>query len=213
MRVRNKPWAIELIPEHPELIVEHGQDLKGKWQTRFARKQPIFIEVGMGKGQFVINMAKKYPDYNFIGIEIQKTVVGIALKNALEFTLPNLQLLYADGADLTDYFDDGEISKVFLNFSDPWPKTRHEKRRLTFKSFLKVYKQILIDNGIIEFKTDNQGLFEYSLVSLNNYGMEFDNVWLDLHKSDENVENVETEYEHRFSVKGQPIYKLKAHFI
>lgn len=213
MRVRNNPWALELIPEHPELIVEHGQDLKGKWQTRFAKKQPIFIEVGMGKGQFVINMAKKYPNYNFIGIEIQKTVVGIALKNALEFALPNLQLLYADGADLTDYFDDGEISKVFLNFSDPWPKTRHEKRRLTFKSFLKVYKQILIDNGIIEFKTDNQGLFEYSLVSLNNYGMKFDNVWLNLHESDENDENVETEYEHKFSLKGQPIYKLKAHFI
>lgn len=157
-------------------------------------------------------MAKKYPQYNFIGIEIQKTVIAIALKNALEEEIPNLQFLYADGAELTDYFEDGEVSKVFLNFSDPWPKTRHEKRRLTFKSFLKVYEQILVDHGEVEFKTDNQGLFEYSLFSLNNYGMTFEGVWLDLHNSKENEGNVETEYEHKFSIKGQPIYKLKTHF-
>lgn len=212
MRVRNKPWAPVLIEEHPEMIVEKGQEYKGKWSGRFQKNQPLFIEVGTGKGQFIINMAKKYPQYNFIGIEIQKTVIAIALKNAIEENLPNLQFLYADGAELTDYFDDGEVAKVFLNFSDPWPKTRHEKRRLTFKSFLAVYQQILIDHGVVEFKTDNQGLFEYSLYSLNNYGMKFDGVWLDLHNSSENEGNVETEYEHKFSAKGQPIYKLRAHF-
>jgi tRNA (guanine-N7-)-methyltransferase len=212
MRVRNKPWAPELIEAHPEKIVEKGQEFKGKWNGRFEKEQPIFIEVGTGKGQFIINMAKKYPQYNFIGIEIQKTVIAIALKNALEEEIPNLQFLYADGAELTDYFEDGEVSKVFLNFSDPWPKTRHEKRRLTFKSFLKVYEQILVDHGEVEFKTDNQGLFEYSLFSLNNYGMTFEGVWLDLHNSKENEGNVETEYEHKFSIKGQPIYKLKTHF-
>ncbi|MEH1647796.1 tRNA (guanosine(46)-N7)-methyltransferase TrmB [Pediococcus pentosaceus] len=212
MRVRNKPWAPELIEAHPEKIVEKGQAFKGQWNQRFEKKQPIFIEVGTGKGQFIINMAKKYPQYNFIGIEIQKTVIAIALKNALEEEIPNLQFLYADGAELTDYFEDGEVSKVFLNFSDPWPKTRHEKRRLTFKTFLKVYEQILVKNGEVEFKTDNQGLFEYSLYSLNNYGMTFEGVWLDLHNSEENEDNVETEYEHKFSAKGQPIYKLKAHF-
>ena len=212
MRVRNKPWAADLIANHPEKIVESGQQLKGKWNSRFPKEQPIFIEVGTGKGQFIINMAKKYPQYNFIGIEIQKTVIAIALKKALEEEIPNLQLLYADGANLTDLFEDGEVSKVFLNFSDPWPKTRHEKRRLTFKSFLKVYKQILIAHGTVEFKTDNQGLFEYSLVSLNNFGMTFDNVFLDLHHSPENEDNVETEYEHKFSLKGQPIFKLVAHF-
>ncbi len=212
MRVRNKPWAPELIEAHPEKIVEKGQAFKGQWSQRFEKEQPIFIEVGTGKGQFIINMAKKYPQYNFIGIEIQKTVIAIALKNALEEEIPNLQFLYADGAELTDYFEDGEVSKVFLNFSDPWPKTRHEKRRLTFKTFLKVYEQILVKNGEVEFKTDNQGLFEYSLYSLNNYGMTFEGVWLDLHNSEENEDNVETEYEHKFSAKGQPIYKLKAHF-
>ncbi|MCM6811210.1 tRNA (guanosine(46)-N7)-methyltransferase TrmB [Pediococcus pentosaceus] len=212
MRVRNKPWAPELIEAHPEKIVEKSQAFKGQWNQRFEKEQPIFIEVGTGKGQFIINMAKKYPQYNFIGIEIQKTVIAIALKNALEEEIPNLQFLYADGAELTDYFEDGEVSKVFLNFSDPWPKTRHEKRRLTFKTFLKVYEQILVKNGEVEFKTDNQGLFEYSLYSLNNYGMTFEGVWLDLHNSEENEDNVETEYEHKFSAKGQPIYKLKAHF-
>ncbi|MBF7125747.1 tRNA (guanosine(46)-N7)-methyltransferase TrmB [Pediococcus pentosaceus] len=212
MRVRNKPWAPELIEAHPEKIVEKGQVFKGQWNQRFEKEQPIFIEVGTGKGQFIINMAKKYPQYNFIGIEIQKTVIAIALKNALEEEIPNLQFLYADGAELTDYFEDGEVSKVFLNFSDPWPKARHEKRRLTFKTFLKVYEQILVKNGEVEFKTDNQGLFEYSLYSLNNYGMTFEGVWLDLHNSEENEDNVETEYEHKFSAKGQPIYKLKAHF-
>ncbi|MBF7122933.1 tRNA (guanosine(46)-N7)-methyltransferase TrmB [Pediococcus pentosaceus] len=212
MRVRNKPWAPELIEAHPEKIVEKGQAFKGQWNQRFEKEQPIFIEVGTGKGQFIINMAKKYPQYNFIGIEIQKTVIAIALKNALEEEIPNLQFLYADGAELTDYFEAGEVSKVFLNFSDPWPKTRHEKRRLTFKTFLKVYEQILVKNGEVEFKTDNQGLFEYSLYSLNNYGMTFEGVWLDLHNSEENEDNVETEYEHKFSAKGQPIYKLKAHF-
>ncbi|MBF7132597.1 tRNA (guanosine(46)-N7)-methyltransferase TrmB [Pediococcus pentosaceus] len=212
MRVRNKPWAPELIEAHPEKIVEKDQAFKGQWNQRFEKEQPIFIEVGTGKGQFIINMAKKYPQYNFIGIEIQKTVIAIALKNALEEEIPNLQFLYADGAELTDYFEDGEVSKVFLNFSDPWPKTRHEKRRLTFKTFLKVYEQILVKNGEVEFKTDNQGLFEYSLYSLNNYGMTFEGVWLDLHNSEENEDNVETEYEHKFSAKGQPIYKLKAHF-
>lgn len=212
MRVRNKPWAPKLIAEHPEMVVENGQAYKGKWHGRFAKQQPLWIEVGTGKGQFIINMAKKYPQYNFIGIEIQKTVVAIALKNALAEELPNLQFLHADGAELTDYFADGEVDQLFLNFSDPWPKTRHEKRRLTYKSFLKVYEQILVEHGKLEFKTDNQGLFEYSLTSLNNYGMIFEGVWLDLHNSPENEDNVETEYEHKFSEKGQPIYKLVAHF-
>lgn len=212
MRVRNKPWAPKLIAEHPEMVVENGQAYKGKWHERFAKQQPLWIEVGTGKGQFIINMAKKYPQYNFIGIEIQKTVVAIALKNALAEELPNLQFLNADGAELTDYFADGEVDQLFLNFSDPWPKTRHEKRRLTYKSFLKVYEQILVEHGKLEFKTDNQGLFEYSLTSLNNYGMIFEGVWLDLHNSPENEDNVETEYEHKFSEKGQPIYKLVAHF-
>ncbi|WP_353989125.1 tRNA (guanosine(46)-N7)-methyltransferase TrmB [Pediococcus argentinicus] len=214
MRVRNKTWAEPLIEANRDRIVTKGADIKGQWQNRFERKQPINIEVGMGKGQFIINMAKKYPEQNFIGIEVQKSVAAIALKNSLDLDiqLPNLQFLYADGAELTDYFENGEINKVYLNFSDPWPKTRHEKRRLTFKTFLKVYETILVDHGELEFKTDNMGLFEFSLTSLNNYGMTYEGVWLNLHDSSENEQNVETEYEQKFSAMGQPIYKLKAHF-
>ncbi|MDV7718768.1 tRNA (guanosine(46)-N7)-methyltransferase TrmB [Pediococcus ethanolidurans] len=212
MRVRNKPWAEPLIEAHPEMIITEPAKFKGNWQKRFKKVQPIQIEIGMGKGHFIIEMALKYPEINFIGIEIQRSVAAIALKKALPQTLPNLQLVLADGADLNEYFDNGEIDRVYLNFSDPWPKTRHEKRRLTYKTFLQVYRTILAEHGVIELKTDNQGLFEYSLLSMNNFGIIFDGVYLDLHHSDEALENVETEYEHKFSEKGQRIYKLKGHF-
>lgn len=212
MRVRNKPWAEPLIEAHPEMIITEPAKFKGNWQKRFKKIQPIRIEIGMGKGHFIIEMALKYPGINFIGIEIQRSVAAIALKKALPKTLPNLQLVLADGADLNEYFDNGEIDRVYLNFSDPWPKTRHEKRRLTYKTFLQVYRTILVEHGVIELKTDNQGLFEYSLLSMNNFGIIFDGVYLDLHHSDEALENVETEYEHKFSEKGQRIYKLKGHF-
>ncbi len=212
MRVRNKTWAEPLIEAHPELMVTDPLQNKGNWQERFKEKQPIQIEIGMGKGQFIIQMALKYPHINFIGIEIQHSVGAIALKNALKEKLPNLQLVLADGANLDEYFDNGEIKRIYLNFSDPWPKKRHEKRRLTYKSFLHVYQEILVEHGALELKTDNQGLFEYSLVSLNNYGFVLENVFLDLHHSDEALENVETEYEHKFSEKGQRIYKLSGHF-
>ena len=126
--------------------------------------------------------------------------------------MPNLQLICGDGEDLQEYFEDGEVAKMYLNFSDPWPKKRHAKRRLTYKTFLATYQQILQDQGTIELKTDNMGLFEFSLESMNNYGMIFDGVWLDLHHSEENEHNVETEYEQKFAAKGQPIYKLIANF-
>ena len=139
-------------------------------------------------------------------------MAAIALKNALPEQLPNLTLVRGDGAGLDTYFEDGSIDRLYLNFSDPWPKTRHEKRRLTYKTFLANYQQVVKPGGGLEFKTDNQGLFEYSLTSLNNFGMIFDDVWLNLHESPENEGNVETEYEQRFASLGQPIYKLKAHF-
>lgn len=212
MRVRNKPWAQPFMDAHSELVVQNPADYLGKWQDRFEKAQPLQVEVGMGKGQFIIGMAKAHPDINFIGLEIQKSVVAIAAKNAVDEQLPNLQLVYGEGESVTTYFATGEVDQVFLNFSDPWPKTRHEKRRLTYKSFLAEYEQILKAHGTVELKTDNMGLFEYSLYSLNNYGMSFDGVWLDLHNSPENEGNVQTEYEQKFSELGQPIYKMKAHF-
>ncbi|MEK1299465.1 tRNA (guanosine(46)-N7)-methyltransferase TrmB [Limosilactobacillus fermentum] len=212
MRVKHKKWAVPLMEAHPEMMTMDPASFKGRWQERFAKPQPLQVEVGMGKGQFIIGMAKAHPEINFIGLEIESTVAAIALKNALPEQLPNLTLVRGDGAGLDTYFEDGSIDRLYLNFSDPWPKTRHEKRRLTYKTFLANYQQVVKPEGGLEFKTDNQGLFEYSLTSLNNFGMIFDGVWLNLHESPENEGNVETEYEQRFASLGQPIYKLKAHF-
>lgn len=212
MRVKHKKWAEPLMQAHPEKMVLHPEEVKGHWQERFENKQPLQLEVGMGKGQFIIEMAKQHPEINFIGLEVERTVAAIALKHALPEELPNLQLVCADGANLEDFFGAHQIDRMYLNFSDPWPKKRHTKRRLTYHTFLSGYQTILKPQGGIELKTDNMGFFEFSVVSMNNYGMKFDGIWLDLHHSDENEHNVETEYEHKFSAKGQPIYKLTAHF-
>lgn len=213
MRLRNKPWAKPLIEANPQWVVTNPSEYRGKWQERFEKVQPLYIEVGMGKGRFIVEMAKKYPHYNFIGLEMQTVATGIALKKQLVEQLPNLQLVCANGAGLTEFFATDEVAGIYLNFSDPWPKNRQEKRRLTYKSFLAAYKEIMVADGQLEFKTDNRGLFEYSLASLNNFGMTFEKVWLDLHADEEAVvDNVMTEYEEKFSSKGQPIYKLVARF-
>lgn len=211
MRLRNRPWAAPLIEANPQYVVTEPERFKGKWQTRFAHPAPLFVEIGMGKGQFIVEMAARHPDSNFIGMELQTVATGMALKKQLERKLPNLQLVRADGSGLIEYFQENEADGIYLNFSDPWPKKRQAKRRLTYPSFLKQYRSIMKPEGRIEFKTDNRGLFEYSLVSMNNFGMQFDQVWLDLHQSNDLGDNVMTEYEEKFSKKG-PIYKIKAHF-
>lgn len=211
MRLRNKPWAPDKLASYPQYISNNPKDLRGKWQTRFEKKQDIFIEIGSGKGQFIIGMAEKYPDFNFIAIELQTSVIVSILEKQIEKKLPNLQLINGHGGDLLDFFAPGEISRIYLNFSDPWPKTRHTKRRLTSPEFLEIYRQILPDSGEIHFKTDNMGLFEYSLSSLSQFGYAFRQVWLDLHQSDY-IDNIETEYEQKFSAKGQAIYRLEAYW-
>lgn len=212
MRLRNKPWAADLIAANPSMILVSPEDIAGKWQTRFAKEQPIYIEVGSGKGQFITQMAQKYPDRNFIAVEIQESAIAVILQKQVKLKLPNLQLLLGNGAALTTFFAENEVAGVYLNFSDPWPKTRHEKRRLTYKSFLAEYQQIMQPTGYLRFKTDNQGLFEYSLMSLNDYGMVFDDISLDLHNSELAEDNIQTEYEEKFSKRGQVIYRLEAHY-
>ncbi|WP_124057984.1 tRNA (guanosine(46)-N7)-methyltransferase TrmB [Vaginisenegalia massiliensis] len=211
MRLRHKPWAEDKLKEYPQYVITDANDLKGHWQTRFAQNQALHIEVGSGKGQFTIEMAKAHPHINYIAVEIQTSVIVSILDRQLEAQLPNLQILHADGRHLSQYFADGEVDLVYLNFSDPWPKTRHAKRRLTSPDFLSQYEAILVPNGQLHFKTDNQGLFEYSLASLSNYGLILNQVWLDLHHSDY-VGNIETEYEHKFAAKGHRIYRLEATF-
>ncbi|MGM9951607.1 MAG: tRNA (guanosine(46)-N7)-methyltransferase TrmB [Lysinibacillus sp.] len=213
MRLRNKPWAAEYIEAHPDVIIPNPEDYKGKWHEVFGNDNPVHIEVGTGKGQFVLGMAKQNPDINYIGIELFDSVIVCALERVVEAEKPaNLRLLKVNGAKLQEYFAKGDVSRVYLNFSDPWPKKRHAKRRLTHEGFLKLYESILIDNGEIHFKTDNRGLFEYSLVSMNQYGMRLNYVSLDLH-AEMPEDNIMTEYEEKFSAKGQPIYRLESQFL
>nr|WP_106780509.1 tRNA (guanosine(46)-N7)-methyltransferase TrmB [Lysinibacillus timonensis] len=213
MRLRNKPWALEFINAHPEIIIPNPENYKGKWTEVFGNDNPLHIEVGMGKGQFITGMALANPDMNYIGIELYDSVIVSALENVLEANSPsNLRLLKVNGADLEKFFVKNDIHRVYLNFSDPWPKTRHEKRRLTHEGFLKLYESLLIDNGEIHFKTDNRGLFEYSLVSMSQYGMRLNYVSLDLH-ANMPEDNIMTEYEEKFSKKGQPIYRVEAQFL
>ncbi|MBY5033574.1 tRNA (guanosine(46)-N7)-methyltransferase TrmB [Streptococcus gallolyticus] len=211
MRVRKRKGAEEHLANHPQYVILNPEDAKGKWYEVFGNNNPIHIEVGSGKGAFITGMALQNPHINYIGIDIQLSVLSYALDKVLESGATNVKLLRVDGSSLTNYFEDAEVDMMYLNFSDPWPKTKHEKRRLTYKTFLDTYKQILPEHGEIHFKTDNRGLFEYSLASFSQYGMTLKQVWLDLHAS--NYEgNVMTEYEAKFSSKGQVIYRVEAVF-
>ena len=211
MRVRKRSGAEELIASYPQYVVDEPQKWKGRWTERFGNDQPIHIEIGMGKGQFIFGMAKAHPEINYIGIDMQTSVVSFALDKLIAEEVPNLQLLHVDGSELTNYFADSEVDQIYLNFSDPWPKSKHEKRRLTYKTFLAVDEQILRPAGELHFKTDNQGLFEYSLASFSQYEKKKKKVWLDLHASSYEG-NIMTEYERKFSSKGQPIYRVEARF-
>lgn len=212
MRLRNKPWASEFIADHPEVIIPDPEQHKGQWQQVFGNTNPLHIEVGTGKGQFITGMALQNPNINYIGIELYDSVIVCALENAIEAKSPaNLRLLKVNGSDLNKYFAKNDVSRVYLNFSDPWPKVRHAKRRLTHEGFLKTYEDVLVNEGEIHFKTDNRGLFEYSLTSISAYGMLLTYVSLDLH-ANMPEDNIMTEYEEKFSAKGQPIYRLEAKF-
>ncbi|MFJ5715891.1 tRNA (guanosine(46)-N7)-methyltransferase TrmB [Neobacillus sp. NPDC093127] len=211
MRLRNKPWAKDKIEQHPQYIVANPEMYKGKWYEVFGNEQPLHIEVGTGKGQFVTEMARANPDINYMGIELYDSVIVAALERLIEADLPNLRLLNVNAVDLEKYFAKNDVDRVYLNFSDPWPKVRHEKRRLTYKDFLKLYEDILVDKGEIHFKTDNQGLFEYSLMSFSDYGLLLKYVSLDFHKSGYQG-NIMTEYEEKFSEKGNRIYRCEVKY-
>ncbi|WP_147532658.1 tRNA (guanosine(46)-N7)-methyltransferase TrmB [Bacillus marasmi] len=211
MRLRNKPWANDKLAQYPQYVISSPENLKGKWNSVFDTEQPLHIEIGTGRGRFITGMAQANPHINYLGIELMPSVIVTALDRVIEAEVPNLKLLNANAADLTEFFAKGEVERVYLNFSDPWPKNRHEKRRLTYKTFLKQYEDILIDQGEIHFKTDNQGLFEYSLTSFSEYGLLLKWVSLDLHQSDFEG-NIMTEYEEKFSQKGNRIYRSEVQY-
>ncbi|MFD1415666.1 tRNA (guanosine(46)-N7)-methyltransferase TrmB [Oceanobacillus jeddahense] len=211
MRQRHKPWADDYLKEKNHIVLENASVHKGEWRKVFNNDNPIHVEIGSGKGQFITGMAKQYPDVNFIGIEVAKSIIVSTVQKVDEEALDNVCLLNEDANNLLAIFAENEIEQIYLNFSDPWPKNRHEKRRLTYKSFLEQYQNILPDQGQIVLKTDNRGLFEYSLVSFSEYGMKLVEVNLDLHGIEDET-NVKTEYEEKFSSKGHVIYRCKVKF-
>ena len=213
MRLRNIPRAESTIQAH-RTVIKRPEDQRGCWRQVFGNRRPIRIEIGMGKGRFILEMAKKHPEVNYIGIERYSSVLLRAVEkyDTEEFCdLENLRFVCMDARKIDEVFAKDEVDRIYLNFSDPWPKKRHEKRRLTYHTFLAVDEQILRPKGEIHFKTDNQGLFEYSLASFSQYGMIIKQVWLDLHQS-KYEGNIMTEYEEKFSSRGQRIYRVEAQF-
>ena len=209
MRLRNIPGAKEAIA-NSELVVQEPKELKGRWHERFGNENLLYIEVGMGKGQFIMEMARRNPQINYLGIEVYESVLLRALQKAEgEEALPNLLFVCMDARELPEVFDKGEVDRVYLNFSDPWPKDRHAKRRLTSHEFLERYNQILAEDGQIEFKTDNSGLFEFSLAEASNLPWQVKEHTFDFHHDElMNSGNVMTEYEEKFSALGNPIHKM-----
>ncbi|WP_217589828.1 tRNA (guanosine(46)-N7)-methyltransferase TrmB [Lentibacillus saliphilus] len=211
MRQRHKPWADDYLNEHDHIVLPNPQQYKGKWSAFFGNDRPIHVEIGTGKGQFVSGMAKQHPDINFIGIELSKSVIVNAVEKVLASGQKNVVLLNENAENLTELFSASEISTIYLNFSDPWPKNRHEKRRLTYYTFLERYESCLNQTGELVLKTDNRSLFEYSVVSFSQFGMTLQEVNVDLHAIEDEF-NIMTEYEEKFSAKGQPIYRCRAVF-
>ncbi|QHW36937.1 tRNA (guanosine(46)-N7)-methyltransferase TrmB [Staphylococcus ursi] len=210
MRMRNKPWAESYLTAHNDIVdleAVHAHKVS-EW---FEQQQPIHIEVGSGMGKFITTLAQQNPHINYVAIERDKNVMIRVLDKVRELNLTNIKLLCNDAVILTDYFRQGEVDRIYLNFSDPWPKKRHAKRRLTYRTFLALYQQILREDGELHFKTDNRGLFAYSLESMSQFGMYFTKINLNLHQEDEGS-NIPTEYEHKFSEKGSRIYRMEAKF-
>ena len=181
--------------------------MKGKWQELFSNNNPIYLEIGMGKGKFLLEQALKNPQFNYIGLEKFESVIVQAVEKIAPLNLTNIKLINGDAEKLNEYFAEKEIKKIYLNFSDPWPKGRHAKRRLTYHTFLERYEKIL--DGDIEMKTDNQALFEYSLQSFNNYHWQFLDLSLDLHHRLNDEVIITTEYEDKFIQNGKQIYFIK----
>ena len=210
MRLRNIPGAEDALRDFPT-FVDNPVSYKGRWRERFGNDRPIHVEIGCGKGRFITTMAERHPGINFIAVELRAEVVLRALQRTENRVIPNLAFVQFNAAMLTDLFADGEISLIYLNFSDPWPKTRHAKRRLTYPSFLAAYRQVLKPDGEIHMKTDNEKLFEFSLNQFAAERFQLRNITFDLHNSRFAADNVMTEYEERFSARGQRIYRVEAH--
>lgn len=208
MRLRNVKGSREEI-QLSEYTVNEPEKYKGRWKELFGNDNPVYIEVGMGKGKFITEMAQLHPEINFIGIEKYSSVLIRAIEKRKELEINNLMFIRMDAENIEDVFEKNEVAGIYLNFSDPWPKDRHAKRRLTSRQFLARYDKILAGDGVIEFKTDNRDLFDLSLEEAPEAGWEIIASTYDLHADEKMSEgNVMTEYEEKFSSKGNPIHKM-----
>jgi tRNA (guanine-N7-)-methyltransferase len=209
MRIRHKPNALPELKKYNDIVLFNPQELKGKWREFFGNQNPINIELGMGRGQFVTNHALNNKDRNYIGFEKKNEVVIVALRKILDQELTNVAIAPINIIYIEDVFAVGEVDTIYLNFSDPWPKVRHAKRRLTHKFFLEKYKNFLSPEGRVEFKTDNKDLFDFSLLEFESCGFKLQEVTYDL-KSLKDPNNITTEYEEKFMEMGIKINRLMA---
>ncbi len=207
MRLRNIAGSRDVIAES-SLVVHEYKEAKGKWKDIFGNDHPIRIEVGMGKGKFIHTLAALNPEINYIGIEKYSSVLLRALQKMEAEPLPNLLFIRMDAEEIDEVFAEEEVDRIYLNFSDPWPKDRHAKRRLPSREFLARYNKFLKKDGVLEFKTDNRALFDFALEELPFAGWQAEKVTFDLHHEEEMMEgNIMTEYEEKFSAMGNPICK------
>ena len=212
MRLRRKPWIDAAILDYADFVTPLGGDWSkcaGAWAETFGRTAPLHVEIGVGKGDFLTELAARHPEVNYVGLEAQQGVLYFAARKAAARALSNVRLLVFDAVHLTELFTPGEVDRIYLNFSDPWPKARHAKRRLTSPLFLARYRAVLKADGELRFKTDNMGLFDYSLETMAREGWQLSRVTHDLHALGE-ADNIMTEYERKFSARGAKIGRLVA---
>lgn len=208
MRLRNIPGAEEYLQQNTQYFIKDATACKGEWQSQFEKNQPLHAEFGSGKGQFIVHMAEKYPHVNFIGVEYKAEVLYKALKKAEKKPLNNLKLILFDVSEVETAFAPEELDRIYLNFVDPWHKSRHAKRRLTHRRFLSKFKGLMGPTGEVHFKTDNRPLFQFSLNEFAELDLKMKRISLDL-AADEWVDNVTTEYEEKFMKKGNPIFRVE----
>ncbi len=207
MRLRNITGSREMIAES-RFVVHEPQEYKGRWRELFSNDHPLRIEIGMGKGRFIMDLARMHPEINYVGIEKYSSVLLRGIQKMETDPLPNLYFIRMEAEEIADVFGREEVERIYLNFSDPWPKDRHAKRRLPSREFLKRYDKILVRDGVIEFKTDNQDLFRFALEEIAPAGWQLLQMTEDLHHDEKMLAgNVMTEYEEKFSALGNPIYK------
>ena len=207
MRLRNITGSREMIAES-RFVVHEPQEYKGRWRELFSNDHPLRIEIGMGKGRFIMDLARMHPEINYVGIEKYSSVLLRGIQKMETDPLPNLYFIRMEAEEIADVFGREEVERIYLNFSDPWPKDRHAKRRLPSREFLKRYDEILVRDGVIEFKTDNEDLFRFALEEVAPAGWQLLQMTEDLHHDEKMLAgNVMTEYEEKFSALCNPIYK------